>query len=113
MIALLNYVHVFVVLFAILVMILFRNNNKVLVATPFVTVAVLVSYFVISNSYIDNGTVPHLSNPSFEDKPVVIEDRLKKPALDEQQREQRLDELLDWRDQINDNEVTPEKEGQK
>jgi multisubunit Na+/H+ antiporter MnhC subunit len=113
MIALLNYVHVLIVIVAILVMILFRNNNKVLIATPFVTVAVLVAYFVISNSYIDNGTVPRLSNPSFEDKPVVIEDRLKKPVLDEQQREQRLDELLDWRDQIKDTETKPEQEEQK
>ncbi len=69
----------------------------------FVTLALFSAFFafLVRNavSYTPKGEVPALSNPAFEPSDAEMQDRLKKP---DENHEEKLEEKLDWKQQIED-----------
>jgi hypothetical protein len=70
-----------------------RVTNSIL-AILFTAIAFGLSVGV---SYTPKGTVPELSNPSFEPSESETQDRLKAPKTD---HEAVLEEKLDWKDTV-------------
>ena len=63
----------------------------------------LIGYQSYTPSHMPKGKVPVSVIAPFEKSDAVIEDRNKKPDLTKEEREERLDNLLDWREQVNPN----------
>lgn len=66
-----------------------------------VLVAILLKIFVpaFNNSIIPEANVPRLPVPEFEQRDdLVVEDRLKRPAKTEEERQRDFDKMVDWRD---------------
>lgn len=58
-------------------------------------------YSKIQPSYLPKGKVPVMSEPIFEtSSDISIEDRVLKPALNEKEREERLDNLLTFKKEV-------------
>ena len=99
MVILLNYLPWFAVAVALFVGYRLNKVGKltfskgVIIAT--VTVLIIAILQATTPSYMPKPEVKRLPNPTFEQKDLEMEDRLKKPELSTEQREKRFNEKFD------------------
>lgn len=104
MVALLNFLPSIIVVTACLFL-YWRYTKHKLTLNLFtaVIIGLVVVLTVLQNitpSYMPKGASPQMDNPAFEQSSAAMQDRLRKPELAPEQRQERFDEKFDAMTQI-------------
>lgn len=99
MIAILNYLHIIVLVITALLIYRFRASGKKMLWTGVAGAVILLALQAFTPSYMPKGAPHRQTLAPMEPSTAVVEDRLSKPDTLEE-RDARLNDELDWREQI-------------
>lgn len=78
----------------------FRASFKRSGWTSITLIALIFVVHQLTPSYMPKGSVNKLQNPAFEKSSSEIEDRLKKPELSKEEREERFNSIFNSQEQL-------------
>lgn len=100
MTALLNYLHIIIILAGFLVMYFNRKSVKRMAGIAIATGFIVVVWLSVSPSYGPKGESPDLYNPPFEQSTAEMQDRLRKPVDTDATRATKLEDKMNWKNEV-------------